>query len=278
MFTYRDFLRCPICGAKLERKDNSFICESADGGKRHCFDISSSGYSDLSYRKGGAGDPKDAVRDRTLFLDKGYYEPLARELLKLCTMHTDSSSFIVDAGCGEGYYSEFIASRCIESFLFGADLSKHAADKASKRRNMRGGDNSFYSVASIFSLPLARGCADAVVSMFAPIAESEFLRVLKDGGVLIIGVAGRNHLYELKSEIYDDVRLNDDRADMPANMEFAEKTNVSYIASIDNSEDIQRLFGMTPYKFRTSVKAYERLMRLNSLNVRIDVDFYVFRK
>lgn len=273
-----DFLICPICGSKLVKEGKSFLCTSQETKKRHCFDISSARYADLSYRSGGSGDPKDAVTDRTAFLDKGYYEPLSNEINALCRKYLDGNFLLIDAGCGEGYYSERIATEFSDSFVFGADLSKHAVHRASVRRNIRGGNNSFYAVSSIFSLPIAPNTADCVLSMFAPVAEDEVLRVLKDGGFLIVGAAGENHLYDLKEAIYDEVHLNDERADLPQKLHFVDKVNVSYKAAIDNNEDLMRLFGMTPYRFRTSEKSMNILKSLNSLEVEVDVDFYVYRK
>ena len=273
-----DFLICPICGSKLVKEGKSFLCTSQETKKRHCFDISSARYADLSYRSGGSGDPKDAVTDRTAFLDKGYYEPLSNEFNALCRKYLDGNFLLIDAGCGEGYYSERIATEFSDSFVFGADLSKHAVHRASVRRNIRGGNNSFYAVSSIFSLPIAPNTADCVLSMFAPVAEDEVLRVLKDGGFLIVGAAGENHLYDLKEAIYDEVHLNDERADLPQKLHFVDKVNVSYKAAIDNNEDLMRLFGMTPYRFRTSEKSMNILKSLNSLEVEVDVDFYVYRK
>lgn len=273
-----DFLICPICGSPLQRVEKSFLCTPQGCAKRHCFDISSSGYADLSYRNGGSGDPKDAVVDRTAFLDKGYYQPLSDEINRLCARHLPENFLLVDSGCGEGYYSERVAASFETCFVFGADLSKHAVHRASVRRNMRGGSNSFYCVASIFSLPICNHVADCVLSMFAPVAEEESSRILKDGGVLIIGAAGERHLYELKDAIYDEVHLNDARVDLPSSMTLIEKTNVSYISSIDNAEDIRRLFGMTPYRFRTSEKSLNLLKELDSLAVEISVDFYVYKK
>jgi 23S rRNA (guanine745-N1)-methyltransferase len=114
--------------------------------------------------------------------------------------------------------------------------------------------------------------------MFAPVAEDEALRVLKDGGYLIIGAAGENHLYDLKKAIYDEVHLNDERADLPRKLRFVDKINVSYKAAIDNNEDLMRLFGMTPYRFRTSEKSMNILKSLTSLDVEVNVDFYIYRK
>lgn len=272
-----DFLICPICGARLQKCGGSFLCGTQSSSKRHCFDISSSGYSDLSYRNGGSGDPKEAVRDRTLFLDRGYYEPLSDEINRICRKHLSNHALIIDAGCGEGYYSERIAGALPSAFVFGVDLSKHAVHRACVRRNMRNGSNSFYAVSSVFSLPVVDGCAECALSMFAPVAEEEIKRVLKNKGVLIVGAAGQTHLYELKSAIYDQVRLNDARADLPKIMRMIDHSNVSYTAHIDSHEDVMRLFGMTPYKFRTSSESFERLAALNKLDVEVNVDFFVFQ-
>ena len=273
-----DFLLCPICGSELCSDGKSFRCVPENDAKRHCFDISSSGYVDLSYRSGGSGDSKEAVNDRTAFLNKNYYLPLADEIKRLCAKHLRTDFFLVDAGCGEGYYSDYIASEFADSFVFGADLSKHAVHRASVRRNMRNGSNSFYSVASVFTLPMRSDIADGMLSMFAPIAQDECLRVLKDNGILIIGAAGDRHLYDLKAAIYDEVHINEARADLPSSMTLIEKTNVTYSVNIDNNADIQRLFGMTPYKFRTSAKSIELLNALNSLTTEVNVDFYVYKK
>lgn len=273
-----DFLICPICGSRLEKEGKSYLCTSKETKKRHCFDISSARYADLSYRSGGSGDPKDAVTDRTAFLDKGYYEPLSNKINALCQKYLKDEFLLIDAGCGEGYYSDRIATSFPNAFVFGADLSKHAVHRASVRRNVRGGNNSFYAVSSIFTLPVASNSADCVLSMFAPVAEDEVLRVLKDGGFLIVGAAGEKHLYDLKEAIYDEVHLNDERADLPQKMRFVDKINVSYKAAIDNNEDLMRLFGMTPYRFRTSEKSMNILKNLSSLDVEVDVDFYVYRK
>ena len=273
-----DFLICPICGAELYSDGKSYRCKPTEGGKSHCFDISSSGYADLSYRNGGSGDSKDAVNDRTAFLNKQYYLPLANEISRLCEKYLNSKFLLVDAGCGEGYYSDQIASAFGEAFVFGADLSKHAVHRASVRRNMRGGNNCSYAVASVFELPMRSDIADGMLSMFAPIAQDECLRVLKDNGILIIGAAGDRHLYDLKEAIYDEVHINEVRADLPSSMTLIEKTNVTYSVNIDNNADIQRLFGMTPYKFRTSAKSIELLNALESLTTEVNVDFYVYKK
>ncbi|MBR5859243.1 MAG: hypothetical protein IKZ05_04900, partial [Clostridia bacterium] len=120
-----DFLLCPICGSELCSDGKSFRCVPENDAKRHCFDISSSGYVDLSYRSGGSGDSKEAVNDRTAFLNKNYYLPLADEIKRLCAKHLRTDFFLVDAGCGEGYYSDYIASEFADSFDLVNNTSGH---------------------------------------------------------------------------------------------------------------------------------------------------------
>ena len=46
----------------------------------------------------------------------------------------------------------------------------------------------------------------------------------------------------------------------------------------DRREDIMRLFGMTPYRYRTSAADIERLRALESLECEADFEFRVYRK
>ena len=123
------------------------------------------------------------MRSRSAFLDGGYYLPAADALLRIADRYAPGG-LLADAGCGEGYYSVHMAGN--GRTVFGADLSRSAADHAAKRAAAAGkADICRFAVASVFELPLADGCADAVLCMFSPCAEREYTRVLKPGGVLI---------------------------------------------------------------------------------------------
>ena len=75
--------------------------------------------------------------------------------------------------------------------------------RTAAKRAKREGLDAFFGVAGIYTLPLQDASVDAVVSLFAPICEEEFLRVLKPGGILIAAGAGREHLGALKRVLYD---------------------------------------------------------------------------
>ena len=218
-----DILICPVCKKELYREEKSYFC---NGEKRHCFDISSSGHVNLCPGRATGGDDKKAVRSRTEFLNLGFYQPIADKVCHILSKF-NSESTIIDAGCGEGYYTNRVA-QSTGAMTYGFDLSKEAIISASKSAKRQGISNVLFGVAGIYELPIANDSADAVVNIFAPCAESEFSRVLKQEGLLVVVTAGKNHLYGLKSAIYDTVYTNDERADMPQNMILESKHNIAY--------------------------------------------------
>lgn len=269
----KDILICPVCKSALYKDEKSYFCR---GEKRHCFDISSSGHVNLCPGRATGGDDKKAVRSRTEFLSLGYYQPIAD---KICEILKDlnKESVIVDAGCGEGYYTNRIAQKT-GAETYGFDLSKEAIISASKSAKRQGISNTVFGVGGIYELPIANGGADAITNIFAPCAEVEFTRTLKDNGLLVVVIAGKNHLYGLKNAIYDTVHTNEARADMPQNMALVEKHNVAYKIQLDSVEAIRNLFSMTPYSYRTSEKDMQKLLALTSLETEVEVDIFVYRK
>lgn len=258
-------LICPVCKKKgletpLERENNSLYCAG-----RHCFDIAKSGAVSFTQP---SGDDKDMVAARTAFLESGTYEKFAKALAS----HLSGAKTIVDAGCGEGYYSNLFASETGAS-VYGFDLSKAAIEHAAKSAK-RLGTNAFFAVAGIFDLPIASESVDAVTSIFAPVSD-EFFRILKPGGLLIIGAAGRHHLYELKAAVYNEVYENEGRRDLPGENHTVE--NLSYKFTCEG-ENIRRLFSMTPYCYKTSKQDRAKLDSLERLDITADFDIFIYRK
>lgn len=270
-------LRCPVCGATLAHRKGevgrgSLYC----GGERvHCFDIAKQGYVHLAPRHSGGGDDKKAVAARTAFLGAGYYAA-ALEKLKVLVQSHIGSGLLIDAGCGEGYYTNGTAA-VWQGCVCGFDLSRDAVMTAARAAEKQAVPAA-YAVASVFELPLADGCADGVLNIFAPCAEDEFCRVLRDDGKLIVVGAGEKHLMGLKRAIYDDVHINTTRADLPTQMELVEKVTVEDTVCVEGSEMISALFSMTPYYWRTPRSAADKLAELTSLQTEIAFDFMIYRK
>ena len=267
-------LKCPICGAEVTVREGTGASMICGGARTHCFDLASSGYVNLcAPKQSGGGDSKQAVRARSEFLDRGFYAPVAEAICEAAMKHGEGA--LLDAGCGEGYYSMFPARRGVS--VIGADLSKFAVEAASKRAAREGADNAFFATASVFELPLKDSSVGAVINVFAPCAEQEFSRVLTENGVLIVAWAGERHLWGLKRAIYDTAHTNSERADLPKCMTKIDERRVSYTIDVDTNESIMSLFAMTPYYWRTSVSDGEKLKGLTSLSTEVDIIVSVYK-
>lgn len=264
-------LKCPVCGATMCQSEDGKVCRCL-GARTHCFDVARSGHLHLGGPHAGDGDGKDAVQARRAFLDAGYYAPLSDAINAI--LDRIGASTVLDAGCGEGYYTNRMA---YGRDVLGIDLSRAGVEMAAKRQRMLQTRASF-AVASIFSLPALNESMDAVVNIFAPCAEEEFSRVLKSGGHLLLVGAGEHHLMGLKRTIYDNPYENPGRADLPQHMRLCERTRCHYEIVVEGNGAIEALFSMTPYYWRTSRADHEKLVGLERLTTEVDFDLFLFEK
>ena len=225
------------------------------------------------------GDSKPAVRARSEFLNTELYRPAAVALAEAIASYTnefDESCLLIDAGCGEGYYTSFFAQKGLS--ISGVDLSKFAVDAAAKRMVRQDINHGFFAVAGVHDLPFFDSVADVIVNIFAPCVEKEFSRVLKNDGILAVMYAGPDHLMGLKQVLYDRTTENDGRADLPQNMQLIEERRICFDITVSGREAIENLFAMTPYYWRTSPKDSERLLKVDELTTPIDMVIGLYRK
>lgn len=93
----------------------------------------------------------------------------------------------------------------------------------------------------------------------------------------MFAVTSTRHLWELKSAIYDEPYENEKLDHQYEGFELVEKHKVNTVITLPNQQDIDNLFTMTPYYYKSSVESVERLHRLGSLQTQIDVDIVVYK-
>ncbi|MGX8834421.1 putative RNA methyltransferase [Amedibacillus sp. YH-ame6] len=260
-------LVCPKCKGLLQKNGSSYICED-----HHCFDIAKRGYVNLLLgNHKTSGDDKEMIIARTRFLSHGYYQPLCDRLIEIVKeLHPTS---LVDAGCGEGFYTNQIMKVLQDCEVYGFDLSKHGVDEACKAHT-----SAVYGVANVFHLPLADACADVVLSVFAPFDEEECARVLKEHGVFIKVGPGPQHLMDMKNVLYEEVYENEKSERLQSMFTFEEEYYVDYETCIDGHDDIWALFQMTPYFWKSPKEGSDRLRELQQLSTRVQFHIEVYRK
>lgn len=269
-------LLCPVCHRPLVESERGAACEQG-----HRFDRAREGYLYLlrSSKSGdNMGDPKAQARSRRDFLNRGYYAPLRDAMVKIVhervdnlrneTNEPDESDplTLLDICCGEGYYTSAMGEvPGVEAYGF--DLGKEMVRLAAKR----GGAE--YFVANMKDIPVADGAFDVVTHLFAPFNEREFSRVLAPAGSLFTVVPGARHLFGLKEVLYDTPYLNDEKLPATEELDLVGRHKIVDHITLETPEDIEAVFQMTPYYYRTRREDRERLAGLRQLQT--DIEFVI---
>ena len=252
---------CPICGEGLRREPGRYACP---GG--HSFDLAREGYVNLlpanRQHSKEPGDDREMAAARSRFLEGGWYAPLREALCALVEKYAPEEPALLDAGCGEGWYTAALGETVLArgGRIAGVDLSKPGVKRAARRQS-RGE----FGVASVYHLPLGDGRVDILVDCFSPLAAEEFYRVLKPGGIFLYVVPGPRHLWELKSVLYDSPYENQDRREEYAGFRYLDVVPVEYAFTLTGAQAIGDLFRMTPYFWKTPREGAERLGELEEL-------------
>jgi len=266
-------LICPICRRPLELNGKSFVCEN-----RHCFDRAKQGYVNLLSGGGAHGDNREMIRARRDFLWAEHYSPLADALCRAVadSCAPDRQNELIDAGCGEGYYTakvdSFLKSAGISCDICGIDVSRDACAYAAKAAK-----DAKFAVASVYSMPFSDRSADIIISLFAPSAPEEYLRVLRPGGRLIIAFPGVRHLFGLKEVLYD-IPYENELADFAIEgFTLTDRKSIAFELSLDNAA-ANSLFAMTPYYYNTPEAGRRRLAECGRLVTEAAFELAVYKK
>ena len=268
-----DFV-CPKCKGELVLDGNTKKCKN-----NHCYDKAKAGYYNLLLGVGGGvhGDNAEMVEARRAFLSGGYYQPLADKLASLVCERTPECGCVVDAGCGEGYYTDIVHTALSErdggANLLAFDISRDAVKYAAKRNR-----SISLAVATAYDMPLADGSVDTVYNVFSPLAKDEVKRALKRGGSFIMAYPGPMHLFGLKSLIYKTPYKNEPEATVIDGFKLVSHEVLSYEIKLDSCEAVASLFMMTPYAYRTPKEDKERVLSLSSVTTEIEFIIDVYEK
>ncbi len=272
-------LICPLDNQPLVLKDRSLVCLSG-----HSFDLAKSGYVNLlpvqNKRSKDPGDSKEMVASRKAFLELGYYEPIAESIASyLSKNHTLGESIrFFDAGCGEGYYLNYIKQTCSQNGkavnATGLDISKWAITAASKSNK-----SIDWIVGSNAHIPTNSDCFDVVICLFGFPVFSEFARILKPGGLLLMADVGANHLIELRRILYPQIHNYEDGLSKGVE-EFSPivEQELTFTFQLTSQVDIQSLLSMTPHIHKAPYEGRKALEQVDNLTLTADVKLRWYTK
>ncbi len=262
---------CPICKAQLIRSENTYKCVN-----RHSYDVSKHGYVNLIMSQRSSkkrhGDDKLMIQSRRDFLNKGYYKPLLDCITRIVSEKSNGKPIaILDAGCGDCYYSSYIQTCLPQCEMYGIDISKDALIYAHKRNR-----SIMLAAAGCSRLPFEAKSFDVLLNIFSPVCAEEYARVLKDDGILIRAVPLEDHLFGLKAAVYDTPYRNPAETHTLEGFTLRSVDEIKYTLHLDSGEDIKALFMMTPYYYKTSRTDQSKLDSLNKLETQAEFGVEVY--
>lgn len=266
---------CPICAQPLHQQEKSFCCD-----KRHQFDQAKEGYVNLlpvqKKSSKNPGDNKEMMQARREFLDRGFYQTLSDRVNQiaqdvLCDL---PSPQLLDLGCGEGYYTNRLASSLTahDYQCDGLDISKSAIRYAAKRyKNIR------FCVASAYDTPFADASQDLITRIYAPSQDSELKRLIKPGGHLLTVTPASDHLFELKQKIYQNPEKHSMNPELIEGFELVRQEQLTDVITLSDATDCRNLLEMTPFAWKMSDEQKTELCR-TALKLTLDFNINLYKR
>ena len=144
------------------------------------------------------GDTVAAVGARRRLHEAGVTQPLLHDISEM--LGARPGDVVLDAGCGDGFYLASLARK--SGFdAHGVDISTAAVDAAARRYP----EYEWIVANADRFVPYVAGSFSIVLSITARMNASEFRRVLRDGGRLLVALPAPEDLIELRGTGRDRV-------------------------------------------------------------------------
>ena len=236
---------CPICQENLTLLETSLKCCN-----RHSFDLAKFGYVNLAPQiKQSANYDKENFQNRQQILEAGFYQAILENISDLLA-NSETSTTVLDIGCGEGFYSRKLQESHSEKTFYAFDISKDSVQIAAKSEPNWAVN---WFVGDLARLPIKDASMDILLDIFSPANYGEFRRVLSKDGILIKVIPTENHLKEIRQKVQDQL-TNKDYSNQDIKEHFQEHFTIlsSQTASLTKpitAEQLQALLSMTPLLF-----------------------------
>ena len=236
---------CPICQENLTLLETSLKCCN-----RHSFDLAKFGYVNLAPQiKQSANYDKENFQNRQQILEAGFYQAILEAVSDLLAS-SETSTTVLDIGCGEGFYSRKLQERHPDKTFYAFDISKDSVQIAAKSEPNWAVN---WFVSDLARLPIKDASMDILLDIFSPANYGEFRRVLSKDGILIKVIPTENHLKEIRQKVQDQLTKKD-YSNQDIKNHFQEHFTIlsSQTASLTKpitAEQLQALLSMTPLLF-----------------------------
>lgn len=277
-----EFFKCPVCQQKLLRCLQTYECEN-----HHVYDISGKGYTNFllanQHHSVSPGDSKEMIAARVRFLNTDHYRILKEKLHALAEQYCCQYSelFFCDVACGEGYYTNYLHQK-LSSFrkvlTVGIDISRYGILECCKKKRKDDLKNIEYVVGNLSNLPFLNDSFHLLLNCFAPMDDDEFYRVLKKDGLYFRVLPDFDHLWGIKEILYEQVKPNVMKEKEIKGFRLLKEVCVRDEITLQNNQEINDLFMMTPYFYKSPVETSRKLQAMDHLKTTISFVILIYQK
>lgn len=272
---------CPLDGTPLALAAGSLIC--SDG---HSFDIAKQGYANLlpvQFKPSrDPGDNKSMVDARRTVFAAGLFDVVASALVSvvapLLEQHTSQRAgrrpCLVDAGCGEGYYTQTLCTQLSTSTL-GVDISKPAIQLAARHYRAP-----CFVIANNKTLPVTYGSASVITSLFGFETWEPWSALQTPGQYVVCVDAGIDHLREMRQVVYPTVVTHEPPLPPLAAQQGYRLTDTVPVKKTHRSVPptlTDQLLAMTPHGVKTGRAGSQALQDAGTIDITVDAVIRVYR-
>lgn len=280
-------LACPIDGQPLDfTEKGTLVCP-----QNHTYDRAKQGYFNLlpvQFKPSrDPGDSKEMIAARQRVLAQGIFENLSNAMTEIvceCAQSLDQTDrsaelLLIDAGCGEGYYTSRMAnalSSWSNLHVLGIDISKWGILTAAKAHK-----NMTWAVANNKRLPIQTGTAHVITSLFGFETWPPWSALQTTGQWVVTVDAASDHLLELRELIYPNVEKHDapdDSGALKAGYEKTDEVSLKYQINQPSSEALTDIVYMTPHGKKITLTTEASQTELSLPQLTIDTLVRIYKK
>ena len=271
---------CPLDGTRLSVAAGSLTC--ANG---HSFDIAKHGYANLlpvQFKPSrDPGDSKTMVDARRSVFEAGLFDVVANALVAVVApllqehaSRPNHTPFLVDAGCGEGFYTQSLCAQ-LSTITLGVDISKPAVQLAARQHRAP-----CFVIANNKTLPVTHGSASVITSLFGFETWEPWSALQTPGQQVVCVDAGADHLRQMRQVVYPTVVTHE-----PPQPSLAAQQGYQLIQTVPINKThrsvppalTDRLLTMTPHGVKTGEAGRQALHAAGAIDITIDALIRVYQ-
>lgn len=129
-------------------------------------------------------------------------------------------------------------------------------------------------------MPVLTDRVDVLLTHFSPVSAEDFRRVVKPGGVVLVGGPGKGHLFSFKELLYDTPAHHEpaDTFAEESGFELIDTHSIRYPLPLRGPGQVANLLLMTPFFWSVDAATRDRLARLDALDTEVDVVLHAYRR